>query len=1100
MTERYNHMIYRRISPWRLFIALFAVLLSASFSSCIDEIEYPDGEIPDGETTVMTEVRFTPLVEAELDGASSRSNGLEFGQGNTSAPTGDRMDAITSLYLLFYTTAGDLIPDLSFTVDLEQYKPVLEPRVDENASNGVSAQDATYCVKLPLTLPNGVYKIFAVANMPGLLTDSQYAEAIKTIGGLRSIKLSWVPNDISKNSEMLGYFTNEKQDTRGMNFENEGTVTVSPRNTTLHAWIRRAVSKLTIDFDGSNLRDNVFVYIKEARVYDIADGCYLGYYSCVGDPSKEADIQAKGGFGLAKSSHVLMYGSGEDADYEKWPVVTRGQNLDSYKGLDGKEVKFHDEKAYCLPFYENIQGNGDLKYQDGDGDGMVDHPTAGDHTGEGADRVWTHEKAKDSKPNGTYVEVIGHYESRNKDYASGGEIKFRFMLGKDVKRNFDVERNHHYKLTLSFKGNGNDADWHIEYDETPGIHLPSPLYISYLYNKSLTFPIRINTGGKTLKSVKIDITRNNWAPYFEDGHDISEDLDYFADADKESGYGTKNPEYGFLSLLKTSQKTIEGVSVSEHYNQKYTDEGGLEVSRGLREYLVDAGEHGNEDLGKYVVRHNGNIVEMEIPLYTRAKNLVKTSAYTGNNPYVGYPRLAEITVTATYTDDSKTIIPNIPVYQVRRLVNPKGIFRKAGNNTSFHVKLLEKEHEASTKFQELSSIGPWRAYVLTEDGDFINLDGKKEVSGTTSTAVDFNVNFVGSTDKDKNRFAIIQVEYHNLSCIHQIFVRQGDAPVQLFDEKTNGKSVYWHTYNMLLKNKEVTSPLDEGSMFKWANWDQPIDASNNKNTKPDWVKVTPEDFGPVGDLRLATTGNAVPWSTITSGTAYEGKFDDQKDSEGNVYSLPTFMEFIYLRNNTEQAFGVLYGDEAEGVSTTLASAYGYQRDDKGNVNGSYGMRGCFAYVGNASSSHYGKHVFLPVGASGYGKRKNSDYHGGKWGDPETYAGQLRYAAGRTKHYMPSNKLALPLFYDLYMRAGAIYWTQGIYNYKGDENLGYKDYSLGGGDYSALDINYFSFDFNGIDHGTLFGVKDTSKYPNTNILKEDTTNKSDACLIRCVDRK
>ncbi len=424
---------------------------------------------------------------------------------------------------------------------------------------------------------------------------------------------------------------------------------------------------------------------------------------------------------------------------------------------------------------------------------------------------------------------------------------------------------------------------------------------------------------------------------------------------------------------------------------------------------------------------------------------------------------------------------------MRRLVNPKGIFRKAGNNTSFHVKLLEKEHEASTKFQELSSIGPWRAYVLTEDGDFINLDGKKEVSGTTSTAVDFNVNFVGSTDKDKNRFAIIQVEYHNLSCIHQIFVRQGDAPVQLFDEKTNGKNVYWHTYNMLLKNKEVTSPLDEGSMFKWTNWDQPIDASNNKNSKADWVKVTPEDFKPIGDLRLATTGNAVPWSTITSGSKSGGNFDDQKDSEGNVYSLPTFMEFIYLRNNTEQSFGVLYGDEAEGVSTTLTSAYGYQRDDKGNVNGSYGMRGSFAFVGDESSSHYGKHVFLPVGASGYGKRKNSGVHG--WGVvKEPYAGQLRYAAGRIERYEnPGDELKLPLFYDIYMRAGAIYWAQGIYNYIGDKDLGFTDYSLGKGNYLGLDINYFTFDFNGISTSNLFG-------------DGTTTNQSDACLIRCVDRR
>lgn len=1084
MTERHDNIIGRRFAV-RSLLYFFAALFAMGAVSCIDEIEYPEGEIPEGNTTVMAEVRFTPLMEAALDGASSRANGLEFGSGNTNAPAGDSMDAISSLYLLFYTADGNLIQDLTYEVDLAKNKPVLEDRVDADASNGTSAQEQTYCVNnITMTLPNGVYKVFAVANIPDLLTAHQ--EAIKTIAGLRNIKLGWVAGDVSQNSEMLGFFTNGKKSTLGSNFEAEETVVVSPSKNALHAWVRRAASKLTIDFDGSKLRDNVFVYIKEARVYDIADGCYLGHYSCVGEPStNKDDIPAKGGFGLAKSEHALVYGAGSDAEYENWPVVTRGNNFSKYV-VNGDSISLHDEKAYCLPFYENMQGTGVSKYQDGDGDGIVDYPNAGDHTGDGADRKWTYKEAKDSKPNGTWVEVIGHYESRNTDYASGGEIKYRFMLGKNVTNNFDVERNHHYKLTLSFKGNGNDADWHIEYKEEPGIHLPSPIYISYLYNKNLKFPIRINTGGKKLESVKINITRNNWAPYFEGGYDEG-DLDYYEAADKRSGYGKINPELGFLSLLKTSQTTIEGTTIKAHYEKLEDDEGGLKVSRGSRQYIIEPGEHGKEDLGKYVVRHDGNIVEMEIPLYTRAKNLVKTSAYTGNNPYFGYPRLAEITVTATFTDKSKYEIKDIPVYQVRRLVNPKGIFRKSGNNTSFHVTLLEKQHESSTQFTALSSVGPWRAYVLHEDGDFINLDGKKEVSGITSSAVDFNVQFVGSTDADKNRFAIIQVEYHNFSCIHQIFVRQGDAPVQLFDAKTDNKSVYWHTYNMYLKNQEVDAPVDEGSMFKWANWDQPIDASNNINRKKDgsdyWIHVSKDDFQSVGALKIAGTDKYEDWGNIKCGDRTNNRFDDQKDKDGNIYSLPTLREFLNLRDVSDQAFGVLYGDEAVKVEADLNNAYSYRRDKDGNVTTSNGMRGCFVYIKDKTSPYYGRYVFFPVGSSGYGHRKHSGLHGG-FGDSETYAGQLRYSCGRTKPYTRAagDELALPLFYDLYMRTGAIYWIKEAF-VLGDN----EDKVLTSGTYLGWDINYFTFDFNGISGGSLFG-NGAGNY------------QSDACFIRCVDRK
>ena len=1070
------------------FAALFAM---GTASSCIDEIEYPEGEIPEGNTTVMAEVRFTPLVEAALDGTSSRANGLEFGSGNTNAPTGDSMDAISSLYLLFYTADGNLIPDLTYEVDLAKNKPVLEDRVDEDASNGTSAQEKTYCVNnITMTLPNGVYKMFAVANIPDLLTA--HSEAIKTVAGLRGIKLVWVAGDISANSEMLGFFTNGKKSTLGNNFEAEETVVVSPKNNMLHAWIRRAASKLTIDFNGSKLRDNVFVYIKEARVYDIADGCYLGHYSCVGEPStNKDDIQAKGGFGLGRSEHVLVYGAGSDADYENWPVVTRGSNFEKYV-VDGDSISLHDEKAYCLPFYENMQGTGALKYQDGDGDGIVDYPNAGDHTGEGADRKWTYKEAKDSKPNGTWVEVIGHYESRNTDYVSGGEIKYRFMIGKNITNNFDVERNHHYKLTLCFKGNGNDADWHIEYEEEPGIHLPSPLYISYLYNKDLKFPIRINTGGKKLKSVKIDITRNNWAPYFEGGYD-KDDLDYYEEADKKGEYGTKYPEYGFLSLVKTTERTIvysnlslSGQALSDarlkhikdHYEKELTDEGELKISRGHRTYLVSPGEHGEESNGKYVVRQDGNIVELEVPLYTRAKNLVKETAYTGNNPYFGYPRLANITVTATYTDGSEYVIPDIPVYQVRRLVNPKGIFRSHNNKKSFHVTLMEKQHEASEKFEALKSIGPWKAYVLTQTEPFIDLNGAQEVSGSTSTPVDFMVNFADTIPADKNRFAIIEVEYHNFSCKHQIFVRQGEAPVRIFDQLTDKKAVYWHSYNMLLKDKEVSSPLDEGSMFRFGKWDYPIDASNNKNSRSPWTLVGADDFiGGGGPYLKAGTGSTMmEWADISS-EASTATFPDQKDSKGNVYSLPLLSEIRALRDNTEQAFGVLYGDDATGVCDGLVSSYEYRRDANGNVNGEYGMRGCFAYIDDPNSKYYGINLFFPIGSSGYGHRKNAGKHG-KWGDAETYAGQLRYAAGRTNKMLNTgNELNSPLFYDLYMRTGALYWAK-----------------MAEDSYIGMDINYYTFDFNAIDTPSTFGS--ASGGGNEHL----GAGNSDACFIRCVDRK
>lgn len=58
------------------------------------------------------------------------------------------------------------------------------------------------------------------------------------------------------------------------------------------------------------------------------------------------------------------------------------------------------------------------------------------------------------------------------------------MLGMDAEKNFDLVRNHHYKITMQFKGYGNDVDWHIEYSE------------KYL---DITYPEDVNYQGKFFK-------------------------------------------------------------------------------------------------------------------------------------------------------------------------------------------------------------------------------------------------------------------------------------------------------------------------------------------------------------------------------------------------------------------------------------------------------------------------------------------------------------------------------------------------------------------------------------------------------------------------
>ena len=154
--------------------------------------------------------------------------------------------------------------------------------------------------------------------------------------------------------------------------------------------------------------------------------------------------------------------------------------------------------------------------------------------------------------------------------------------------------------------------------------------------------------------------------------------------------------------------------------------------------------------------------------------------------------------------------------------------------------------------------------------------------------------------------------------------------------------------------------------------------------------------------------------------------------------VATAADFWELKQDShvEQGYGVLYGDDATETADDIVEVYGY--DYEHNTMGR-GMRGCFAY-----NSETGKNVFFPIGASGYGHRKQS--YTAKWGDPEILNGVLRYAAGRTKLYPAP--IERPLFYDLYKRPGAIYWL----------NAEIPQNALAPTDGKSLgwDINYFSF--------------------------------------------
>lgn len=990
---------------------------------------------------------------------------------------GDALKNISSLHVLLYDYETKA---LKKSWKIEGYTVFDEGRTDADAENGKGTAENTTkraTFKLPDEIDFGRYYMYAVANIPNLLTA--YDGNIKTVDGLKSIPLTWNPDDITANSQMIGYFTNASGNS------NDESLVVKEKSVKLHAWLRRAASKITVAFDATKLKDGIRIHFKSIKIKHIPRTCYLGkdntpgYTSATFENRNEKSLIEE----LHEDGEVYYYNGRPDApdneDFASWPFVSRGKLFYGLLPPGETALKspsiadYHTENTPALYFYENLQGNEESrpgikdKRQDSDDDGKLDAPGLPNDEGY---------VLKDNVEFGTYIEVEGYYDARLSDRPGEGKIIYRFMLGQDVKKDYNAKRNCHYKLTLRFNGYANDVDWHIEYKEDKQLIVPTPYYISYLYNQSASLPVKIK--GSDLDKVKLEvrIIENHWWPTLEEGDDYK-----FADLSKVYPVGQQREAvwHGFMSLAYDSRKIIGD---DKHYmNNKDWNKEEWNTNANNEKRIFEnltVGDHGNYS----VELGYDDGLNLKMPFYTRPKQLVPTSGYTGNNPYVAYSREAKIELKLMDKDknevlkdvNGKNLIDTASIIQVRRCVNPKGVWRSWNNSDNFHVVMKILSKESAEKFETYDSKGPWRAKVEIDKNNMIKLrgaDAEGYVHGTIDSPMDFWIDFNGTCENENTvRSAIVLVEYNNYTCHHRIFVRQGYAPLVLND------SIKWHSFNLYSATEETQSPLEEGSLFKYGNLTDAILAENNKT------------YGfqvPVGDNELSLAGGgSKKWLEIKAASDKNTGSDGFSKENIQVVNpdgtkvnvrVATVKDYDNLRNgeNREFGYGVLYGDGATETLEDVNEVYGYYRGG----NKSYGMRGCFVY-----NKENGNNLFFPIGASGYGRRKTdkSWYKSGV-----IRPGALQYA-WRSKKYSEYDwdngwkTLAYrPLFEDVYIRPGATYWCEKYISAQLSGETKSKNYSY-------LDINYFTLDFS-LGEGEPLDCE-----------KDGVDDTSSACFIRCVE--
>lgn len=961
---------------------LLCLCVSFLFSSCVND-DTEDSIISKGESTLSVDIAFRPL-----------------GDPLTTRTAGDAIKHINNLNIVIYKADGTLYQNIYTTnFTTSDVTPENYP-VPEDPNRDGFAEDKT-CKTSTISIPNipyGKYRMYAVANM-GELSSVQTASE----DALKSIVLSWNASNVASNNAMFGFFDTEA---------NKATVkTAAPdliindQSVSLHAWVRRAASKVTIAYDGSNLYENIYIYIHSAQIKDIPKNCPLG---------KENSPQSKD----------LLIANGEKINYTNGAsgntvglIVTKG---------NPKHGSDHSETADALFFYENMQGSTTAdkgKYQDETGTGAVTHPNGSDSSDP---------DHKDGLPYGSYIEVKGYYVNKTSTNASQGPITYRFMLGKDVIRDCNAERNNHYKLTLKFKNDANNPDWHIEYTpENPELSVPTPLYISYGYNEVLNIPVVVRGASVNANTtIKATIIENPWG-YPEHKYYNKSNHDQLND--------------GFLSF-----KNMKGtVSISASDREKW-DGSGSSYVQGIKPTNVDV-----------------DACQFTIPVYTRP--LILGNSLTGHNPYVSYERKAKVRFEVVL--DGKTVSQDIEVIQVKRLVNPTGVWRSDNNTTPFNVRLMElNEPDADANgmvyrdFQATLSDGPWTAHI-EEGADWVQISptgtnnwGTSDIIGGTGSEIRFDYRPKNANTTGAVRCGVIKVTYHNNHCVHYVFVSQGLGTVNLAGTK-------WQNRNVLKRNQLVANPLMEGSMFKFGN---PSDAILVDNNHRSGYGFQQDCWGKTFYIN-STTATQKTFESI--GRNLEG-FDGGREIFTDDSATPSTYAQWKALEDLHRRYGVMYGDECTETMTTTTDAYSYWQ-----VGHKRGMQGMFVW----DESRNGNHIFFPIGSTGNGHRQVSD-NVSRWTEESKknipYS-VLKYAQ-RSIEMEPETAVKLPMYYDLWIRKGAIYWY---------DNKVSNAREYGG----TTDLIGYSHDIN--FHTMLL---QTYSENGSNVYDKNGNLSTDAAYIRCVE--
>lgn len=222
----------------------------------------------------------------------------------------------------------------------------------------------------------------------------------------------------------------------------------------LEANLVRTVAMVTVKIDGSGLNKNIMITPTAISLHRVPTDCYIGNPNNDVTAGENGRIAETGEFkdGLQYSWDPIVGTATQTGGYSEWSshgTVTGGHY---------SEDNYGDQSIAPLFLFENLHGE---KF----GEPLTESDHQGGKRPAGTEN--NPDKIDEATQNCSYLQVDANYMKVEDDGTPkfSGKVSFRFFLGSDVYKNFDVTRNHYYQVTLVLSGNGVTEGGQVGTDE-----------------------------------------------------------------------------------------------------------------------------------------------------------------------------------------------------------------------------------------------------------------------------------------------------------------------------------------------------------------------------------------------------------------------------------------------------------------------------------------------------------------------------------------------------------------------------------------------------------------------------------------------------------